>query len=219
MQKYIDLIEKAYNNAENNISKINDEIISMEGMTGTKTRHFYNNLLDYSDARYLEIGTWKGSSASSAMIGNKAKVFCIDNWDQFNGPPWGDIKSIFLSNFEKFKGDNDATFIEKNCWEVDVSTLPKFNIYLFDGDHTEEAHYKSLFHYYDCLDDVFIFLVDDWNWSRVRNGTKRAIDVLNLKVLYEKEIRLTWDESHTPQPQAGETWWNGIYISVLQKPQ
>lgn len=218
MQKYIDLIEKAYNNAENNISKINDEIISMEGMTGTKTRHFYNNLLNYSDARYLEIGTWKGSSASSAMIGNKAKAFFIDNWDQFNGPPWGDIKKIFLSNFEKFKGDNDATFMEKDCWEVDVSSLPKFNIYLFDGDHTEEAHYKSLFHYYDCLDDVFIFLVDDWNWSRVRKGTKRAIDGLNLKVLYEKEIILTWDESHTPQPQAGETWWNGLYISVLQKP-
>ena len=137
MQKYIDLIEIAY------------EIISMEGMTGTKTRHFYNNLLNYSDARYLEIGTWKGSSASSAMIGNKAKAFFIDNWDQFNGPPWGDIKKIFLSNFEKFKGDNDATFMEKDCWEVDVSSLPKFNIYLFDGDHTEEAHYKSLFHYYD----------------------------------------------------------------------
>jgi asparagine synthetase A len=101
---------------------------------------------------------------------------------------------------------------------VDVSSLPKFNIYLFDGDHTEEAHYKSLFHYYDCLDNVFIFLVDDWNWSRVRKGTKRAIDSLNLKVLYEKEIILTLDESHTPQPQAGETWWNGLYISVLQKP-
>lgn len=218
MQKYIDLLEKAYNNAENNISKINDDIISMEGMTGTKTRHFYNNLLNYSDARYLEIGTWKGSSASSAMIGNKAKALFIDNWDQFNGPPWGDIKNIFLSNFEKFKGDNDATFMEKDCWEVDVSSLSKFNIYLFDGDHTEEAHYKSLFHYYDCLDDVFIFLVDDWNWSRVRKGTKRAIDVLNLKVLYEKEIILTCDDSHTPQPQAGETWWNGLYISVLQKP-
>ena len=29
----------------------------MDGMTGKKTRHFYNNLLNTEDARYLEIGT------------------------------------------------------------------------------------------------------------------------------------------------------------------
>jgi hypothetical protein len=40
---------------------------------------------------------------------------------------------------------------------------------------------------------------------------------LNLKVLYEKEVRLTWDDSHTPYPQSLYTWWNGIYIAILQK--
>jgi hypothetical protein len=44
VNKYKQLIEKSFSNAENNISKINDEIIQMDGMTGTKTRHFYNNL-------------------------------------------------------------------------------------------------------------------------------------------------------------------------------
>ena len=36
-------------------------------MTGIKTRHFYNNILNTDDARYLEIGAWKGSSICSAM--------------------------------------------------------------------------------------------------------------------------------------------------------
>jgi hypothetical protein len=40
---------------------------------------------------------------------------------------------------------------------------------------------------------------------------------LNLKVLYEREIRLTWDNSHTPHPEARDTWWNGIYVAILQK--
>ena len=31
--------------------------------------------------------------------------------------------------YNEFKGKNKATFIEKNCWEVDVSTIGKFNIY------------------------------------------------------------------------------------------
>jgi len=212
VETYKTLIETAFQNAENNISKITNDIINMEGMSGIKTRHFYNNLLNTEDARYLEIGTWKGSSVCSAMCGNKAKVTCIDNWSEFGGP-----KSEFLVNFEKFKGENDAVFIESDCYKVDVSLLSKFNIYLYDGNHTNESHYKALLHFYECLDDVFIFIVDDWNWKGVRDGTAESIKKLNLKVLYEKEVRLTRDDSHTPQPLASRTWWNGIYIAILQK--
>ena len=212
METYKTLIKTAFQNAENNISKITNDIINMEGMSGTKTRHFYNNLLDISDARYLEIGTWKGSSVCSAMCGNKAKVICIDNWSEFGGP-----KNEFVSNFKNFKGDNEAFFIESDCYKVDVSTLPKFNIYMFDGNHTEESHYNALLHYYNCLDDLFIFIVDDWNWTDVRNGTISCIKKLNLKVLYEKEIRTTMDNSVPPQPFLSQNWWNGIYIAILQK--
>ena len=212
MEKYKTHIETAFLNAENNISKITKDIINMEGMSGTKTRHFYNNLLNTDDARYLEIGTWKGSSVCSAMYGNKAKVICIDNWSEFGGP-----KSEFLVNFKKFKGENDAIFIENDCYKVDISVLPKFNIYMYDGNHTNENHYKALIHYYDCLDDIFIFIVDDWNWNYVRDGTINSIKKLNLKVLYNKEIRLTWDNSHTAEPQASQTWHNGIYVAILQK--
>ena len=217
MDKYVSQIERAFQNAENNVSKITQHIINMDGMSGIKTRHFYNNLLDMEDARYLEIGTWKGSSVCSAMCGNKAKVVCIDNWSQWSGPEYNP-KPIFLENFEKFKGENDASFIENDCYKVDVSVLPKFNIYMYDGEHSNEGHYNALLHYYKCLDDVFIFIVDDWNWIDVRDGTINSIKKLNLKVLYEKKIRLTWDESHTPQPQASQTWHNGIYVTVLQKP-
>jgi len=212
METYKTLIETSFQNAENNISKITNDIIKMEGMSGTKTRHFYNNLLNTEDARYLEIGTWKGSSVCSAMCGNKAKVVCIDNWSEFGGP-----KAEFLVNFEKFKGENEATFIENDCYKINVSVLPKFNIYMYDGNHSKENHYNALSHYYNCLDDIFIFIVDDWNWNEVREGTLNSIQKLNLKVLYEKAIRLTWDGSVTPEPELSNSWWNGIYIAILQK--
>ena len=207
MEIYRCLVDNAFLNAENNISKITNDIIEMDGMSGTKTRHFYNNLLNFQDARYLEIGTWKGSSVCSAMCGNKGTIVCIDNWCQFGGP-----KNEFLLNFYKHKGDNDATFIENDCYKIDVTKLPKFNIYMYDGEHSSESHYKALSHYYDCLDDIFIFIVDDWNWKDVRDGTLSSIQKLNLKVLYEKEIRLTLDNSTT----MGD-WWNGIYVAILQK--
>jgi hypothetical protein len=212
MEKYKTHIENAFYNAEKYHSKITNEIVNMDGMSGIKTRCFYNNLLNIDDARYLEIGTYKGSSVCSAMCNNKAKVICIDNWSEFGGP-----KDEFLINFNNFKGNNDATFIENDCFKVDVSVLPKFNIYMYDGNHTNNSHYKALLHYYNCLDDIFIFIVDDWNWEDVRNGTINSIKNLNLKVLYEKEIRLTWDNSHTPVEQAKATWWNGMYVAILQK--
>jgi hypothetical protein len=198
-------IEYCLRKAEAGQSKITDEILHMDGMTGKMTRHFYNNLLDRVDPRYLEIGTWKGSSTCSAMCGNKAKVVCIDNFSEFDGP-----RDEFHKNFNKYKGDNDATFIESDCFQVDVSKLPKFNIYMYDGFHLAESHYKALVHFYDCLDDIFIFIVDDWNWDYVREGTFSSFEKLGLKKLYEKEI-------FTPGNCTKNTWWNGIYIAILQK--
>jgi len=64
---------------------------------------------------------------------------------------------------------------------------------------------------------MFIFIVDDWNWQDVREGTLNSIKDLNLTVLYEKEIRLTFDNSVTPEPKLSQEWWNGIYVSILQK--
>jgi len=209
---YKNIIDVSFYNAENYSSKIDDYIIEMDGMTGTKTRHFYNNLLNFSDARYLEVGTWKGSSVCSAMCSNQAKVVCIDNWSEFEGP-----KDDFLLNFYRYIGKNNATFIENDCFKVDVSKLPKFNIYMFDGEHSYDSHFKALNHFYNCLDDTFIFIVDDWNWLHVRYATKDSIVNLNFKVLYQKEIILTNDNSHTPADIAGKTWWNGIFVAILQK--
>ena len=119
-------IENAFKNAENNISKITSDILSIDGMSGTKTRHFYNNLLSMEDARYLEIGTWKGSSLCSAMYDNQAKIVCVDNWSEFGGP-----KTEFYINLEKYKGNNNVIVLDQDCYSIDVSTMPKFNIYLY----------------------------------------------------------------------------------------
>jgi len=202
-------IRNAFDNAEKEISKVSYEILTMEGMTGKKTRHFYNNLLNIEDARYLEIGVWKGSSICSAIYKNKIKAVCIDNWNEFSGP-----KDEFIKNINKYRGINDVTFIEQDCFTVDVSKLPKFNIYMYDGCHLKESHYKALVHYYNCLDDIFIYIVDDWNWKDVRDGTFDAIKDLNLKLLYSIDNRTTNDDTH---PTYQHMWHNGIYIAILQK--
>ena len=196
MDIYKNLIDDSFKNANNNISKITKYIIQMDGMIGTKTRHLYNNLLNTPDARYLDIGTWKGTSVCSAMYKNNATVVCIDHWGKF-GP-----KFEFSVNFDISKGKNCATFIEKDCYQVDVDTLAKFNIY---ANHTKQTDLLS--HYYKCLDDIFIIIVNDWNCNQVREGTILSIKNLKLKVLYEREIITE------PNPE----WRNGIYVAILQK--
>ncbi len=198
-------IETAFEKAEKLESKLPPDILAMHGMSGFKTRHFYNNLLDKDDVRYLEIGTWMGSSVCSAMYGNKATIVCIDNWSEFGG-----LKDELLKNINTYKGENNVTFVEGDCFQVDVSRLPKFNIYMYDGNHSEQSHFNALVHYYDCLDDVFVFVVDDWDWDVVRQATRASIKHLNLTVLYEREVFLTGVPVYN--------WWNGIYVAILQKP-
>lgn len=211
-------IKKSLEKANSCQSKITKEILDLNGMTGKKTRHFYNNICSMDDARYLEIGTWKGSSVCAAMCGNQMSCVCIDNWSEFGGP-----KKEFLRNFNKFKGLNNARFIEKDCWDVDVSDLGTFNIYMYDGDHTETSHFQALQHYLPCLDDEFIYLVDDWNWEDVIVGTLESIHCNNLRIMFQIEI-FTNNRVHPPNgPGEGDRsrengdWHNGISIFVLQK--
>lgn len=217
---YILHIEKALNDAENKISKINEDILKIDGMTGCKTRHFYNNIVNINDARYLEIGMWKGSSICSAMYNNNATIVGIDNFSQFQQ----DNENIFetlLENTEKFKGVNNVKIINENCFTIDISYLPKFNIYMYDGHHDDIYHYKALEYYYNNMDDIFIYIVDDWNWDGVRNGTIQAINNLNLKILYMKEIITHNDEKSNEEwidgKYYGINWWNGMVVYLLSK--
>jgi hypothetical protein len=222
--KYIKHVNTCFELAELNTSKIDEYIQTWtdhtEGMTGLKTRHFYNNLLSMDDSRYLEIGTYAGSSVCSAMCNNKAVITVIDNFSYVDnhGNLMPHIKEQFLKNFEKYKGNNQANFIDSDCFVLTDNDLKKYNIYLYDGDHSEEGHYKALSHFINVLDDTFIFIVDDWNWDYVRSGTLNAIDKLNLTIDQKWEIRLTDDNKHTHSTElARSTWHNGIFVSVLSK--
>lgn len=206
----------SFDRAQREESKITPEILALEGMSGRRTRHFYNNLCSMPDARYIEIGVWWGSTFCSAMMNNSATMMAIDNWVEWVG---ANTPQIFIKNVNRFNKNNRVAFVEADCWKIDTTALPKFNIYVYDGGHTFEDHYKSLTHYLPCMDSTFIFVVDDWNVDDVRAGTRDAIKDLGLVVLHEIEHRTTFDGTH---PEWGSleqlTWHNGMYAAVIQKP-
>ena len=88
---------------------------------------------------------------------------------------------------------------------------------MYDGDHKEKSHFEALNHYLPCLENEFIYMIDDWNWEGVRNGTINSIKDNNCEILYQKEIRTTHDNTHAKIFGQNSDWHNGISIFVLKK--
>jgi hypothetical protein len=191
-----------------------DPILRMPGMSGRRYRMFINNLMRLvHNPKYLEVGSWLGSTACSAMWGNSAKVVCVDNWTEFGGP-----KEAFLHNVEIAKSKCDFHFIENDFRSVDYASLGYFNIYMFDGPHEESDQYDGIVCPYGSLEQEFILIVDDYNWQAVRAGTARAVDFLQLNEVCSIEVRTTQDNSQPNEILMEKSdWHNGYYLAVMRK--
>jgi len=214
--KYFDLIQDTLNNVlENNKFSIPDWIIDLNGMSGKKYRNFINILIPKIDnPKYLEIGCWKGSTACSVLHLNDIKATFIDNWSQFGGP-----QQEFFDNISRCINDenkNQIKIINEDFRKVEFSSEEKYNIFFFDGPHEEDDHYDGLVIPYNSLDDEFIFICDDWNWDSVKNGTNKAIQNLNLNILYSMEIIPTKPEGYGLGGEFSD-WHNGYFIAVCKK--
>ena len=186
----------------------------IDGMSGKHYREFINKLVKTtSNARYLEIGSWAGSTACAALYNNNLKLTCVDNWSEFGGP-----KDVFFKNINNNKNNNtDFTFIEDDFRSIDYSNIGKFNIYLFDGPHDYEDQYEGVMIADEALDDEYVLIVDDFNWSKVRKGTFDGIRDLGHKVISSIEIRTTEDDSHPQLSGKNSNWHNGYFIAVISK--
>ena len=208
-------------------TKLSDEIKFMPGMSGKKYRYFVNNLISLiDDARYLEIGCWAGSTACSALYGNTVKALCIDDWSQFSDPktinPSLNVtnpKSSFHANIKKIISEKiDFKFIESDFRKIDYKEVGKFNIYVFDGPHEVKDHYDGIDIVQSALDEVFVLIIDDWNMPHVREGTLKAIDDLNIKVISKIEIMTTQNDAVPKLLQCQFSDWHlGYFLAVCRK--
>lgn len=196
-------------------TKVPAGIRDMSGMSGKKYRYLINNLVEATEnPRYLEVGSWTGSTACAALYGNAAKALCIDNWSEFNGP-----KDVFFQNINVVNKSAkiDFSFIEGDFKLINYSSLGKFNIFLFDGPHTEEDQYLGVELTKPALDDIYTFIIDDWNWEQVRAGTFNAIQRCNIDIICAIDIRTTQDGTVPSVAHQDSDWHNGYFIAVCRK--
>jgi hypothetical protein len=197
-------------------SQLDSRILSIEGMSGKKYRHFINNLVrSLGDTRYLEVGTWAGSTLCSAINRNIVRATAVDNWSQFDGP-----KARFLENLAAFRTPRAyVNLIEDDFRNIDFASIGKFDIYLFDGPHEYQDQHDGLELVLPALESTFVFIVDDWNWEQVRRGTLDAVAKVGTCLEYALEIRTTFDGSQPEIRAQYSDWHNGYFISVLSKRQ
>jgi beta-1,4-mannosyl-glycoprotein beta-1,4-N-acetylglucosaminyltransferase len=215
---YSSIIEESLEYALNHESHLPEWVLNMEGMSGKKYRTFINKLISLiNNPHYLEIGCWTGSTSVSAMHSNEIKATLIDKWAEDFGNP----KEEFFSNLNRC-GNKNITFINDDFKNIEYPSNKKYNVYLYDGPHTEEDQYNGLLIPFDSLDDEFIFICDDWNWGPAVDGTIKAIEKLKLNVLYSIEIKTTnylTTEGDNGNHKQFSDWHNGYYIAVCKKPQ
>ena len=211
----IDLVkhcEQSIKNAWEEKSKLSSDILVMEGMSSPKGRHLLNNLCDFDDAKYFEVGTWRGSTFCSAMFKNVPKyAAACDNFrlDTFERKQDSSLE-IFKSNCSRFLPGLDYKFFNKTCFDIDMSELSDtINVYFYDGYHKYYCQYGALEHFYDKLDNQFVYICDDYNESHIKRATEAAVnDLFNVKF---------WMDLSSVYNGDIKTWWNGYLVSVLEK--
>lgn len=212
--------ENAFESAEKNISKLSNDILELEGMSGVKTRHLYNNICDLNNANYLEVGTWKGSTFVSANYKNTINSIAIDNWSEFSttslsASPTMDSKSTFLSNIEKY--DIKCKVIENDSFKITTDDIEEnsIDIYLYDGAHDYESHKKAITHYYKFLSKYSIVIIDDWrtdgDWEAVQRATYDGITESGL-IVHKRIEKITFQELN-----GKSEYWNGFGLFVCEK--
>jgi predicted O-methyltransferase YrrM len=212
VNSYIDHVENSILKAEQHQSKLHQGILAIQGMSGSKTRHLYNNICSLTrpkhKTKYLEVGTWMGSSFVSAVYGNDhLNPVCIDNWSEFGGP-----REQFYANCKEFLPKSMITVIEGDCFKVAKKHLgdEPIDIYLYDGGHQEGEHKAAITHMWKFLASPCIVIVDDWNWEVVKKGTYLGFAEVGAKVHYSIDVGSDADNDH-------RGYWNGAGIFVVGK--
>jgi hypothetical protein len=203
-------VQNSIQHGDSHFSSLKNNVLSIEGMSSPKVRHFLNNLCALSNATYLEIGTWKGSTFISALKNNNGflkDAIAIDNWSLFEGP-----KTDFFNNCRKYLPQYKYRFFSQDSFSInlDEAFSDLVDIYFYDGDHNPQSQEMAFTYYNDVFNDLFIAVIDDWNWEYVREGTFNAFNKLGYIILFQQYLpaRFTGDN---------EQWWNGLYVAVIKK--
>ena len=199
----VEHVKNAFSAAEADNSKLDDSVLNINGVTGRKTRMFYNNLGNTSEPIVLiDVGTKNGSSTASFLKNNdNIKACVIDDWTH------GGSSEELINTVNSSKLTNIVSKPET----VDISLLPKANVVVYDNFYFDGELMRGIQKLSNVFADVCVLIVDDWNAIGVVQQTYSVLSSIDYTVVYENGVKTNYDS------EAAATYWNGIGVFVLVK--
>ena len=184
-----------------------DSIRSQWAMTNNnvaKLLNFAVSCLD-PDEVYLEVGVLQGASLCGALYGNTAKAVAVDNWIDFPTNPNNESnRDVVLRRLKEAEIKDRVILFEQDYREFFSQPHDfKAGVYFYDGEHRYEGTWDGLELAIPFLADHAIIVMDDYNWSMVKDAT------LDWLALHDKNARLIFDLS---TPLDSKAWWNGLAV-------
>jgi hypothetical protein len=240
-------VERSLMQTQLGISKLEKSIFFLNGMSSPKVRHFLNNLCELPDTRYLEIGSWRGSTIISALYHNHTTVseaIGIDNFSEFHSTHANGL--IFNVNplINMLDADGQRFFlsaaspkeelIEKS--DFFLPTKPqRFNFYDDDCFSDTILHQLKTAHsqtrintyFYDGGHDrqsqfkaftEYDFILDDEFIAIVDDWNAEGVKEGTFEAFTSLGYRVV-KEWELPANSNGDiyNWWNGLYVAVIEK--
>jgi hypothetical protein len=213
---YSDVVKTALSEAIDFEGELNDIV----GLTSQKVKFFLNKINSMPDARYLEIGSFQGATLCSALQNNKISAIAVDDWSGENIEPLREVegwesekelpKDVFVKNINEYIGHSNVTIMNGKMEDLEPKSFPfKPNIIFYDGPHGFKEQYHIFEKLNEMVDDVFIWITDDYNWRQVSDAVDRAYRDMKYEVIYDTQIFTNGEDP--------KDFWNGLRVSVLRK--
>jgi len=224
----IEILKTCLNLAMDKTSGIPEYALKIPGMSGIVYRRFINNYVrTLEKPRYLEVGTFQGSTLCSAIGGiDNVYAIAVDNFSESFPHYTTTPEQNARANIDAVKTPTaDVQLLNQSFESFDPSKYGPYNVYVYDGWHSEEAQYDAIIRVADSLEEISLVVVDDWNdfvgggstykgveyKSQVKVGTYRGFDDANLEILYKFEVE-TGENPMFPSP-----WHNGYGIFLVKR--
>ena len=207
-KKLPQIVHDVVNELVDSVEYVNN--LEIPGLTSKRVQNLLMGLGGKVNT-YLEIGSAMGATAAAVGV-NDIDIHCVDNWSDTIQPQRNnfELPSNTLDEFKNNTGHiKQLTIHNTDMLAVDLATLPKIDMFFYDGPHDFENTKKAVEYYSSVFSDTSLLIFDDANWTEVVKGAEAGVESSGLDIVYN---RLLMNEIENPN-----MWWNGLYIMVVKK--
>jgi predicted O-methyltransferase YrrM len=215
--------------ADQGQAKLTERERELFGLSSVRLRALINNVCAPANTRYLEIGTYRGSTIIAAAYGNKTtKVVGVDNFKYDDREPekwapegtiWSNVKSQMEATLHRYvTGDNgvnldNISIIENSFEDVDWSKQEKFDVCFFDITPVNTALYDEFFNkVLVAMNPEAVLMFSQYS------NTGHAQELEEAILRHADKLDIVWKEKRTHSSTSNvNAYFSGIGIYGIKK--